>query len=84
MVDSQDVEGSVSAPCPIYPLLRGHWSTKSAEPQGVLLLMTKQLTRSVGCRWLEADSLEEETNRVRALCSLSTAVDVRIGRAAPM
>jgi hypothetical protein len=53
----QDVGCSVSAPRPMHPLLREYWSTKSAEPQGVLLLMTKQLTRSVGYRWLEADSL---------------------------
>jgi hypothetical protein len=80
----QDVGCSVSAPRPMHPLLREYWSTKSAEPQGVLLLMTKQLTRSVGYRWLESDSLEEKPIEFVAVCCLSTAVDVWIGRTAPV
>jgi hypothetical protein len=51
---------------------------------GVLLTMTKQLTRSVGYQWLEADSLDEKPIEFVAVCCLSTDIDVRIGQNAPM
>jgi hypothetical protein len=68
----------------MHPPFRRRRSTEKVELEGVLLIMTKQLTRSVGYRWLEADSLDEKPVAFVALCCLSTAVDVRIGRTALM